>query len=69
MNFFFHCRLKEAGATKIFAICTHGVFSGPAIDRIEKSDLEAVAVTNTIPQAENMKLCSKIKVSRCFFWP
>ena len=56
-------RLKEAGATKIFAICTHGIFSGPAIERIGKSDMEAVAVTNTIPQAENMKECSKIKVS------
>ena len=57
------CRLKEAGATKIYAICTHGIFSGPAIERIEKSDLEAVAITNTIPQEEKMKVCSKIKVS------
>ena len=59
----FVLRLKEAGATKIYAICTHGIFSGPAIERIEKSEMEAVAVTNTIPQAESMKKCSKIKVS------
>ena len=56
-------RLKEAGATKIYAICTHGIFSGPAIERIGKSVMEAVAVTNTIPQTENIKKCSKIKVS------
>ena len=60
---FLSLRLKEAGATKIYAICTHGIFSGPAIERIEKSEMEAVAVTNTIPQADNIKKCSKIKVS------
>lgn len=63
--YLFVLRLKEAGATKIYAICTHGIFSGPAIERIEKSEMEAVAVTNTIPQAESMKKCSKIKVSVC----
>jgi len=55
--------LKEAGATKVYAILTHGIFSGPAIERINKSDLEAVVVTNTIPQADNMKKCPKIKVA------
>ena len=63
-----HNRLKEAGATKIYAICTHGVFSGPAIERIEKSELEAVAVTNTIPQTDSMKASSKIKVSENYFF-
>ncbi len=55
-------RLKEAGATKVYAICTHGIFSGPALERITKSQLEVVAVTNTIPQLEKMEACPKIKV-------
>lgn len=57
-----YTRLKEAGATKVFAILTHGILSGPAIERINKSDLEAVVVTNTIPQTEKMQQCPKIKV-------
>ncbi|KRX58938.1 Ribose-phosphate pyrophosphokinase 2 [Trichinella sp. T9] len=54
-------KLVEAGAEKIFAICVHGVFSGPALSRLNDSVFEAVVVTNTIPQEENMKLCPKIK--------
>ena len=56
-------RLQEAGCKKVFAICTHGILSGPAIERINSSPLEAVVVTNTIPQTEKMKLSPKIKVS------
>ncbi len=44
--------LKEAGAQRIFASCTHPVLSGPAVDRIEQSVLEEVVVTNTIPLQE-----------------
>ncbi|HEY7675883.1 MAG TPA: ribose-phosphate pyrophosphokinase, partial [Candidatus Methylomirabilis sp.] len=44
--------LKEAGAARIFASCTHPVLSGPAIERIETSGLEEVVVTNTIPLQE-----------------
>lgn len=55
--------LTEAGATRIYAICTHGIFSGPAIDRINNSCFEAVVVTNTIDQKENMKKCPKLYVS------
>ncbi|KAL5496195.1 hypothetical protein EMCRGX_G012433 [Ephydatia muelleri] len=55
-------KLKEAGASKVFAIMTHGIFSGPAVDRINTSDIESVAVTNTIPQTENMKVCSRIQI-------
>ncbi|KAL3118021.1 hypothetical protein niasHT_005264 [Heterodera trifolii] len=54
-------KLFEAGARKIYAICVHGIFSGPAIDRLNKSRFEAVVVTNTIPQEENMKRCNKIQ--------
>lgn len=55
-------KLREAGATKVYAICTHGVFSGPAIERIKSSQLEAVVITNTVPQTTAMEQCSKIKV-------
>lgn len=54
-------KLTEAGASKVYAICTHGIFSGPAISRINNSVFEAVVVTNTIPQEERMKCASKIK--------
>lgn len=57
-------KLLEAGATKVYAILTHGIFSGPAISRINNACFEAVVVTNTIPQDEHMKDCSKIQV--CF---
>ena len=59
-------RLREAGATKVYAICTHGVFSGPAIERIKSSQLEAVVITNTVPQTTAMEQCSKIKVGPLF---
>lgn len=46
----------------MYAMCTHGVFSGPAIDRINSSNLEAMVVTNTISQSANEARCPKIKV-------
>jgi ribose-phosphate pyrophosphokinase len=55
-------RLLSAGASKVYAICSHGIFSGPAISRINNSPFEAVVVTNTIPQEENMKNSNKIQV-------
>ena len=54
--------LKEHGARTIYACATHGVFSGPAIDRINASDIEEVVITNTIPLGEKAALTSKIKV-------
>lgn len=56
-------RLLEAGATKVYAILTHGIFSGPAISRINNACFEAVVVTNSIPQDRHMKECPKIQVS------
>ncbi len=50
--------LKDHGAANIYACCTHGVLSGPAIERIEDSPITEVVVTDTIP--EKVK-CSKIK--------
>ncbi|EFP09335.1 hypothetical protein CRE_25105 [Caenorhabditis remanei] len=54
-------KLVEAGAEKVYAFCVHGIFSGPALTRLNASKFEAVVVTNTIPQDENMKKCSKIQ--------
>lgn len=56
-------RLTETGARKVYAILTHGIFSGPALSRINNSSLDAIVVTNTLPQNEHMKACSKIRVS------
>uniref|UniRef100_A0A3Q3FV78 ribose-phosphate diphosphokinase n=1 Tax=Labrus bergylta TaxID=56723 RepID=A0A3Q3FV78_9LABR len=55
-------KLIDAGAVKVYAILTHGIFSGPAISRINSAPFEAVVVTNTIPQEEKMKACPKIQV-------
>ncbi|ESP04416.1 hypothetical protein LOTGIDRAFT_223903 [Lottia gigantea] len=54
-------KLLEAGAQKVYSICTHGIFSGPAVTRINNSLLESVVVTNTIPQDQPMKLAPKIQ--------
>jgi ribose-phosphate pyrophosphokinase len=42
-------QLKERGAARVFAAATHGVLSGPAIERIASSVLEKVVITNTLP--------------------
>ncbi|VAW39285.1 Ribose-phosphate pyrophosphokinase [hydrothermal vent metagenome] len=44
--------LKAQGAKAVYACCSHGVLSGPAIERIEGSDLEELVVTNTIPRRD-----------------
>ncbi|KAJ3588940.1 hypothetical protein NHX12_009793 [Muraenolepis orangiensis] len=54
--------VKDRVAILVYAILTHGIFSGPAISRINNACFEAVVVTNTIPQEEKMKHCSKIQV-------
>lgn len=51
--------LKKAGAREVLACASHAVLSGPAIERIENSDLEEVVVTNSIPLSEQGKACSK----------
>jgi ribose-phosphate pyrophosphokinase len=54
--------LLSAGATKVYACASHPVLSGPAIERIAKSQLEQVVVTNTIPLTGAGKSEPKIKV-------
>jgi ribose-phosphate pyrophosphokinase len=53
--------LKERGAKKVFAYCTHAVFSGPAIERIQNSKLDEVVVTDTIPLAGDGSKCKKVR--------
>ena len=52
----------NAGAREVHACCAHPVLSGPAIDRISKSALKSLVVTDTIPLAQNALDCDKIKV-------
>jgi ribose-phosphate pyrophosphokinase len=53
--------LKEHGAEKVVAYCTHPVLSGPAIERIMGSHLDELVVTDTIPLREEAKNCSRIR--------
>lgn len=52
--------LKNHGAREVYACCTHAVLSGPAIERIERSPIKELVVTNTIPEREGAR-SSKIK--------
>ena len=54
--------MKAAGALEVSVCCTHPVLSGPALDRIEKSEIKEVIVTDTIPLSDRAKNCKKIKV-------
>src|SRR5690349_20059696 len=53
--------LKKNGAVKVLAYITHPVLSGPAIERINKSELDELVVTDTIPLNEEAKKCRKIR--------
>jgi ribose-phosphate pyrophosphokinase len=54
--------LKERGAIKIHACCTHAVLSGPAVTRIDASPISRLIITNTIPLNGTAKGCRKIVV-------
>ncbi len=53
--------LKDHGARKVVAYCTHPVLSGPAVGRIEKSQLDELVVTDTIPLHPEAKACRRIR--------
>jgi ribose-phosphate pyrophosphokinase len=53
--------LKEHGATKVVAYCTHAVLSGRAIENLEGSVLDALVVTDTIPLRPEARACSRIR--------
>jgi len=54
--------LVNHGAKKIYAIITHAILSGDAIKRINDSVIDELIVSNSVPQDEHVKQCSKIKV-------
>jgi ribose-phosphate pyrophosphokinase len=54
--------LKARGAVKVCAYCTHPVLSGPAMERIERSDLDELVVTDTIPLRPDARASAKIRV-------
>jgi len=54
--------LVKSGAKDVYACCSHGVLSGPAIDRLEKSQIKQLVVTNSIPLRGAAVGCKKIKV-------
>ena len=53
--------LKDRGAKRVFAYCTHPILSGPAIERIANSQLDEVVISNTIPLTDAAKACKKIR--------
>src|SRR6185369_2183983 len=54
--------LKENGARAIYACATHGVLSGPAIERINNSAIEEIVLTDTIPLGDKGQFTSKIRM-------
>lgn len=55
--------LLENGAKEVHAYVIHGIFSGPALERINNSkSLTSVVATNTLPQDKNLAGCRKLKV-------
>src|SRR4029453_16214650 len=54
--------LKKEGATKVVAYCTHPVLSGGAVERIAKSALDEVVVTETTPLGDHARGCKKIRI-------
>jgi ribose-phosphate pyrophosphokinase len=53
--------LKKEGAPKVVAYCTHAVLSGGAVDKIQRSDLDELVVTDTIPLGGEARACKKIR--------
>ena len=53
--------LKERGATKVVAYCTHAVLSGKALDNVHNSELDELIVTDTIPLSDDAKSVKKIR--------
>lgn len=54
--------LLDNGAKEVHACCSHSVLSGPAIERINNSNMKSLVVTNSIPLRLEAKECAKIKV-------
>ncbi len=54
--------LMQAGAKEVHACCSHGVLSGPAIERIENSQIKTLLITDSIPLRGAARECDKIRV-------
>jgi ribose-phosphate pyrophosphokinase len=54
--------LKQHGAKRVLAYCTHAVLSGAAVARIQDSELDELVVTDTIPLRDDAKACKRIRV-------
>ncbi len=54
--------LMQKGAKEVHACCSHGVLSGPAIERLEASQIKQLVVTDTVPLRPEAQKCQKIKV-------
>ncbi len=54
--------LSKAGAVSVSACATHGVLSGPALERIADSQLQEVVVTNTIPAQQKVETCDRLRM-------
>ena len=54
--------LLEHGATEVHAYITHGVMSGPAVDRVSKSVMNSLVLTDTIEPTEAVKNCPNIRI-------
>lgn len=55
--------LVENGAKEVYACCTHPVLSGPAIERIESSQIRELVITNTIPLPDEKKIPKIVQLS------
>ncbi|KAL3482273.1 phosphoribosyltransferase-like protein [Aspergillus californicus] len=54
--------LKNEGASRVYALVTHGILSGDAIERINASALDKVLVTNSVDQTDHLRRCPKLEV-------
>ncbi|MGH7595107.1 MAG: ribose-phosphate diphosphokinase [bacterium] len=54
-------KLKERGAQKVYAACTHAILSGPAVERLSSSPIDELVVTDTVP-IEKSKRFERMKV-------
>ena len=54
--------LRKEGATKVYAACTHAVLSGPAVERIAKSEITEIVATDSVPLTKNGADLKKIRI-------
>lgn len=54
--------LKKEGSSTVYALVTHGIFSGDAISRINASAIDKMIVTNSVPQHQHRQACPKLEV-------